>query len=98
MVTELELPKSLKKLNPKCVKKSGTLFIPSVHEAYIIVSEKSLSTSKKTHCFSFTKINWLMLLREITVVYSEKNGVRRIKATRNITLNMHNKILINMKT
>jgi hypothetical protein len=36
-----------------------------------IIIKNSVHTSKKKQYFSFTKINWLMLFREIITVYSE---------------------------
>jgi hypothetical protein len=35
--------------------------------------KNSVPTSKKTKPFTITKIKWLMLLREITTVYSENH-------------------------
>jgi hypothetical protein len=38
-----------------------------------IIFKNSVRASKKTSYFNFTKINWLMLLKEIIVVHSENH-------------------------
>jgi hypothetical protein len=54
----------VKKKNVKCVE----------HEARLILFKNSVRTSKRTPTFTITKINWLMLLKEIIAVYSEKHA------------------------
>jgi hypothetical protein len=39
-----------------------------------IVLQNSVRTSKRTPHFTITKINWLMLFREIITVYSENHA------------------------
>jgi hypothetical protein len=38
-----------------------------------IIFKNSVRTSKRTPHFTITKINWLMLFKEIIVVYSEND-------------------------
>jgi hypothetical protein len=40
-------------------------------EAHLHNIKESVRTEKKTQHFTITKINWLMLFREIKAVYSE---------------------------
>jgi hypothetical protein len=39
-----------------------------------ILFKNSVHTSKRTPNFTFTKINWLMLFKEIITVYSENHA------------------------
>jgi hypothetical protein len=46
--------------------------------------KNSVRTSKRTPHFTITKINWLMLFKEVIAVYSE-NHTKPINTKRNIT-------------
>jgi hypothetical protein len=48
-------------------------YCPFEDEAVYILFKNSARTSKRTPNFTITKINWLMLFKEIIVVYSENH-------------------------
>jgi hypothetical protein len=53
----------------------GAFFNPLKTKLVYILFKNSVRTSKRTPNFTITKINWLMLFREIIAVYSDNHAI-----------------------
>jgi hypothetical protein len=67
-----------------CPKMKDVTVFPLKPKLMQIIFKNSVRTSKRTPHFTITKINWLMLLKEIILVYSN-NYTKPINAKGTVT-------------